>query len=156
MPGEREKFKVDKPIETVWSWEVGIFANITEIGKWIDHHAMICESGDMSSLYNWKAALRQFYRNIKSLLISPIRETAEKSFEEIDFLIDATSGSLPRSREEIRKIMTILGNLNDMLYEARNELWIKTKMRRNVEQELRDYMIPKEAGERKGDLSSQP
>lgn len=147
--------KVDTDKRPIWSWEAGIFANLGEIGKWIDDNAMKCESGDMSYLFEWKAALRQFYRNIKSLLTESIRQIAEKSFEEIDSIIPMPSKTLPSSKEEIKKIMIILGNLNDMLYHARNELLIKVIEKRNVDDELRDYMRPPEARDR-GVSSSQP
>ena len=144
---DKEKEEMEK--RPLWSWEAGIFANIGEIGKWIDHHAMLCESGDIASIFQWNAALKQFYRNIKSLLSLSVRETADKSFNEVEIFLQSGTDTLPGMSEEVKKVKMILGNLNEMLYQARNELLIKVTERRNVDKELRDYMIPKEAKERR-------
>lgn len=108
-----------------WTMDVMILDGLNEISKSIDDAAMSVDAGDMSRMIDWRAGLKQFYRNIKSFFSEDLISITENSFVEVDRLLNMTDRSMPASEEGIKKAYMLLSNMNEMFYHARNDVFMK-------------------------------
>lgn len=115
---EREK-------RPAWSMDVMILANLNDISKYIDEAAVRVYKGDLNGMVEWKAGLHQFYNNIKNYFDEKLTELTEDGFDYLDRMISPVARELPKDRSEMKKIIKVMENMNQMFYHARNELFMK-------------------------------
>lgn len=122
---EEQQEKIIKPR---FSMDLMIFGNINELNKLIDTHAVEVERGQKEHMADWKAGLWQLYRNIGSFITDPNKIAAiEEAFRMLDNLVNPIQGTMPESVSGIIATYGILRDLNSMLYEERNNTFIKIK-----------------------------
>lgn len=124
---EQQAVEPQTPIElkSAFTMDIMILQELDIIGKFIDNSAVKADAGNINSLQEWKSGLRQFYRNIKSFLTIQIQELCEKGFEEFDHLLDPIAGVMPTSKTDIQKTYKLAGFLTELLFNARNELFMR-------------------------------
>lgn len=108
-----------------WTMDVMILANLSEIGKYIDDNAMKVKAGNLEFISDWRAALDQFYTNIKSFLNQDIVNVTNETFSRIEQDFPVGGRTIPNKMETIKGIIQKLQILNEMFYQARNELFMK-------------------------------
>lgn len=135
---EREK----RPI---WTMDVMIMSNLNELSRFIDDNAVKAEAGDLNAFIEWKAGLKQMYRNLKSMLIEQVNGIIEEAFNELDKLIDPATRQISSSQKDVNQIYHLLSLATEMVYQARNDLFVR----------MIEIMTPKEKGLRYA-LSSLP
>ena len=119
---EKKETSEKKP---TWTMDVMILSNLNEIAKYVDESAVKAEGGDINAIIAWRAGLREFYRNLKSFLVPVIDKTIWDAFNELDKLINPVTRQLPTSQEGITKVYLYLDILTTMLYQARNDLFMR-------------------------------
>lgn len=118
MPQDREK-------RPSWTMDVMILANLSEIGKYIDDSAMKVKAGNLEFLSEWRAALDQFYTNIRSFLNEDVKNVANETFFHIENNFPLGSKAIPEKVDVVRAIIQKLQILNEMFYQARNEIFMR-------------------------------
>lgn len=136
---------MEKEKRPIWTMDVMIMSNLNEISRFIDENAIKAEAGDLNSFIEWKAGLKQMYRNLKSMLVEKVNGVIEETLNELDSLIDPTTRQISSNQTNIEKIYHLLNLATEMIYQARNELFLK----------MIEIMSPKEKGLRYA-LSSLP
>lgn len=126
MPIEKKRFERVEQKKPKFSMDLMIFGNINEINKMIDQSAFDVESGNLNSLFEWKAGLKCLSMNIESFIENDsMLKTIEKTFNILDTLIDPYTQTLPSELTNLKKTILLLRNLNSILYEARNNYFMK-------------------------------
>jgi hypothetical protein len=120
-----EKKTVEREKRPTWTMDVMILSNLNEIAKYIDDAAVRAETGDINALLNWKAGLKEFYRNLRSFLVPQADALAVTAFVELDKTIDVVSRLLPNSEQELRRTFQLLDYQTTLMYQCRNDLFMR-------------------------------
>ena len=125
-PGQPQK-RGGRTIERrpTWTMDVMILSNLNEIAKFVDENATKAESGDFNAMIEWKAGLRQFYRNMQSFLTEQGMKLCDDAFAYLDTSIDSINRVLPGTSDDLAQSFKYLDFLNRLLYTARNDLFMK-------------------------------
>ena len=118
MPQVRE-------MKPTWTMDIMILSSLSEIGKYIDDNAMKVKAGNLEFLSDWRAALDQFYTNIKSFLTEDIRTVTNDTFSRIEVDFPIGGRTIPIEMGIVKSIIQKLQILNEMFYQARNELFMR-------------------------------
>lgn len=110
---------------TAFTMDMLILEELDILGKFIDNSAVKAEAGNINSLQEWKSGLKQFYRNIKSFLIPKIQDMCEDAFDQLDELLDPLANKIPNTTIEVQKTYKLVGFLTELLFNARNELFMR-------------------------------
>jgi len=130
--------KKKKEIRPVWSMDVMILSNINEISKAVSESAIQVETGNLNSIFVLRATLIELYDNMKSWLDDG--DTIQKSFNKIDKKLMKSGFNLEEmNHNEFDQIKNSLNLIKRLLFEARNNLFMKFIVVRTEKERAEEY-----------------
>lgn len=120
--------------------DVMILSNINEISKAVSESAIAVETGNLNAIFTLRATLIELYDNMKSWLDDG--QTIEKGFEKIDEKLMTSGFNLEEmDYKEFNKVRMSLNHIKKLLFQARNDLFMKFVVIRTEEEKAEEYAL---------------